>query len=85
MQNIVRKGEIAYNKQFLLFSQCFPPYMPLYFQMHFKLTSGIWFNLDQSKILSSGNGLVNTIYGFFCLNLVSENQFVLIKSQTAHL
>ena len=24
MENIVRKGEIACNKQFLLFSQCFP-------------------------------------------------------------
>ena len=27
MENIVRKREIAFNKQFLLFSQCFPPYM----------------------------------------------------------
>ena len=27
MENIVRKGEIASNKQFLLFSQCFLPYM----------------------------------------------------------
>ena len=32
--NIVRKGEIACNKQFLLFSQCFLPYMALIF--HFK-------------------------------------------------
>ena len=28
-KNIVRKGEIAFNKQFLLFSQCFLPYMAL--------------------------------------------------------
>ena len=34
MGNIVRKGEIACNKQFLLFSQCFLPYMALIF--HFK-------------------------------------------------
>ena len=34
MENIVRKGEIACNKQFLLFSQCFLPYMALIF--HFK-------------------------------------------------
>ena len=27
------------------------------FQIHFKMTSAISFNLDQSKILSSGNGL----------------------------
>ena len=29
VENIVRKGEIACNKQFLLFSLCFLPYMPL--------------------------------------------------------
>ena len=36
MENIVRKEEIACNKQFLLFSQCFPPYVTLIF--HFKST-----------------------------------------------
>ena len=36
MKNIVRKGEIACNKQFLLFSQCFLPYLALIF--HFKST-----------------------------------------------
>ena len=55
----MRKGEIACNKQFLLFSQCFLPCIALMF--HFKCTlkmlSAICFNLDQSKILSSGNGL----------------------------
>ena len=30
-ENIVRKGEIVCNKQFLLFSQCFLPYMVLIF------------------------------------------------------
>ena len=29
MENIVRKGEIACNKQFLQFSQCFLPYIAL--------------------------------------------------------
>ena len=33
---MLRKGEIACNKQFLLFSQCFLPYMALIF--HFKCT-----------------------------------------------
>ena len=42
------KGEIACNKQFLLFSKCFLLYMPLIF--HFKMSSAICFNLDQSKI-----------------------------------
>ena len=36
VENTVRKGEIACNKQFLLFSQCFLPYMSLIF--HFKCT-----------------------------------------------
>ena len=36
VKNIVRKGEIACNKQFLLFSQCCPPYVALIF--HFKCT-----------------------------------------------
>ena len=47
------------NKQFFLFSQCFLYYMALI--LHFictsKMLSAICFNLDQSKILSSGNGL----------------------------
>ena len=55
----MRKGEIARDEQFLLFSQCFLPYMALIF--HFKYTRKcrlqICFNLDQSKFLSSGNGL----------------------------
>ena len=36
VENIVRKGEIACNKQFLLFTQCFLPYVVLIF--HFKCT-----------------------------------------------
>ena len=36
MENSVRKGEIATTKQFLLFSQCFLPYMVHTF--HFKCT-----------------------------------------------
>ena len=52
----VGKGEIACNKQFLPFSQCFVPYMALTF--HFKMSSAICFSSDQSKILSSSNGLM---------------------------
>ena len=36
VENIVRKGEIACSRQFLLFSQCFPLYMAL--ACHFKCT-----------------------------------------------
>ena len=32
------------------------------FQMHFKMSSVICFNLDQSKILSSGNGLKQPLF-----------------------
>ena len=32
------------------------------FEMHFKMSSAICFNLDQFKILSSGNGLTIQIY-----------------------
>ena len=38
VENIVRKGEIACNKQFILFSQCFLPYLALIFKK-FKCTS----------------------------------------------
>ena len=30
--------------------------------MHFKMSSAICFNLDQSKMLSSGNGLLKYMY-----------------------
>ena len=56
---MVRKGEIACNKQFLLLSPCFLPYVTLTF--HFKCTLKCRLQFvsifDQSKILSSGNGL----------------------------
>ena len=59
MENILRKGEIVCNKQFLLFSQCFLPYMIYIF--NFKCTlkyclqfASIWTSL---RYLSSGNRL----------------------------
>ena len=59
VENTVRKGQISCDKQFFIFSQCFLPYMALIF--HFKSTLKcrlqLCFNLDQSRILSSGNGL----------------------------
>ena len=38
VENILRKGDIAFNKHFLLFSQCFLPYMGHFFFFHFKFT-----------------------------------------------
>ena len=49
----MRKGEIS---SFLkMFSTLYG--IPFSFFMHFKMLSAFFFNLDQSKILSSGNGL----------------------------
>ena len=44
VENIVRKGEIASNEQFLLFLQCFLPYMVLIFHTRCTLI------LDSSKL-----------------------------------
>ena len=43
MENIVKKEEIACNKQFLLFSQCFLPYMALIFHSEYTLKSRLQF------------------------------------------
>ena len=43
VENIVRKGEIACYKQFLLFSQCFLPYMALIFYFKFILKCRLLF------------------------------------------
>ena len=58
IENIVRKGKIACNKQFLLFSQCFPPNMALIF--HFKGTLkcrlqfvSIWTSLKFCRLIRS--------------------------------
>ena len=56
VENIVRKGKIACNKQFLLFSQYFLPYMVLIF--HFKCTLkcrlqsvSIWTSLKYCRLV----------------------------------
>ena len=48
------------NKQFLLFSQCFLPFMALIFRLKYtlKMSSATCFNLEQSKILSTDNALI---------------------------
>ena len=74
-RNIVRKGEIACNKQFLLLLTIFSTLYGTYFsfQMHFKVSSAICFNLDQSKILLSCNGLNQPT---FKDHLLSEITFI---------
>ena len=59
LENIVGKGENAGNQHFLLFLQCFRSCVrPIgCFEQHliFRLQNA--FNLEKSKILSSGNAL----------------------------
>ena len=43
-----------------MFSTLYDTYFP--FEIHFNMSSAICFNLDQSKILSSGNGLTNLVF-----------------------
>ena len=54
VENNVRQGEIAWNKQFLLFSQCFLPYVAFIF--HFKCT--LKCRLQFVSILTSLNFVV---------------------------
>ena len=68
-KNTVRKGEIACNKQFFLFSQCFLPYMGLIF--HFKCTLkcflqfvSIWTSLKFCRLVM-GLTLSQTSSGFY--------------------
>ena len=55
-----------------MLSTLFSTYFPI--QMHLKVSSAICFNLDQSKILSSGNGLTeNKILATSKLKAFSDN------------
>ena len=51
--------------------------------MHFEMSSAICFNLDQSKILSSGNGLIllNAQNQTFCLLTLPKQALVFMCLQ----
>ena len=76
---MARKGEIACNKQFpflTVLSTLYGTYFS--FQMHFKTSPTNCFNLDQSIILSFGNGLrisQTTNFRFFQTERVCRQQF----------
>ena len=54
-ENTVGKGEIARNEQFLLFPQCFLPYLRT--ACHFyQISIVVCKNLDESKICRLGKG-----------------------------
>ena len=63
VENTMGKGEIARHKKFLFFPQCFQKACfpgaskGVIVWEWVKMSSTICFNLDQSKILSSGNGI----------------------------
>ena len=59
LENIVGKAENAGYHHFLLFSQCFLTYQKKNFiRATLKLLSTNAFNIDRSKILSCGKGLI---------------------------
>ena len=60
-ENIVGKGEIAQNEQFLLFPQCFElNQITVYTFVHiFEIISVFAFKLEQPKIGLSGKGLIH--------------------------
>ena len=66
MEN-VRKGKIACNKQFLLCSQCFLPYMALIFHLKFTLKClqfvSIWTSLKICRLVMGlrGKGLTKCL------------------------
>ena len=73
-ENIVRKGEIASNKQFLHFPQCFllnqiivSPFVHI-----FDIISLVAFELEESKIGISRKGLT------FCQNATDFNEYLLM-------
>ena len=53
-----QKGQKLISPFFKMLSTLYGTFFPFY--MHFKMSSAICFNLDQSKILSSGNGLTHS-------------------------
>ena len=50
-----------------MFSTLYDTYFSFY--MHFKISSVIFFNSDQYKILSCGNGLILTVLNEYVLNV----------------
>ena len=80
----MREGEIACNRQFLLFLQCFLPHMALILHVKctLKCSSQFVSYMDQSKILSFGKVLNNTMksfimdLGFFSITVQGLTQLV---------
>ena len=80
-ENTLRKGKAAHNEQFssfpTVFSTCLKTFMP--FLSNLKLSSLTSFSLEESKILSSGNGLSEsegTVVWFFDLQIIDKRQKV---------
>ena len=75
IENIVRKGENAGNQHFLLFPQCFLPFLKqlAVFSDTFILWTANAFNLDQSKNLLFGKGLSfrNCMFSLLCRYVVT--------------
>ena len=74
------------------FSQCFPKlygtiffFFFFYFKWTLKMSSALCFNLDQSKILSSGNGLIpphnaNSVFQKSCIFFIMQTEVLVSNS-----
>ena len=66
-----------------MFSTLYGTYFP--YQMHFKMLSAICFDLDQPKILSSGNGLTHyqtTNFRLFQLKKFADDNFTFDENRS---
>ena len=71
--------EQAISPFLTMFSTLYGTYFPIY--MYFKMSSAAYFNLDQFKILSSGNGLKTKIIILSTFILSSANGLNLDQSK----
>ena len=62
LENTGGKGEVAREKQFLLFPQYLPPFWRTFCHFYyFKVSSANSFSLEESKICHLGKGYLNPI------------------------
>ena len=74
-ENTLEKGEIAHDEQFLLFPQCFLPFLEnvLQFSSNLKLSSTNSFSVEKSKMCCLGKSQwfdISLLYGFQAGELV---------------
>ena len=79
-ENLARTGEIACNKQFLLFLQCFLPSMVFHFQFKCTLKCCLYFVSIWISQKICRLEMVGTWFFHFCLNCSHLHNSILIQS-----